>query len=133
VPDIQHQWKLFAAFSAVAIVVASLGLLGLAAFTAERRTREIGLRKVMGASRSDILRFIGWQFARPAVLANLLAWPCAWFFMRRWLDGFAYRVDLSPTAFLAASALATLIALITVSGHALLVARARPAEALRYE
>ena len=131
--DIQRQSKLFAAFSAVAIVVASLGLLGLAVFTAERRTREIGLRKVMGASRADILRFIGWQFARPVVIANLLAWPCAWFFMRRWLDGFAYHVDLGPAAFLAASVLAVLIALITVSGHALLVARAKPAEALRYE
>jgi putative ABC transport system permease protein len=131
--DIQRQTRLFAAFSAVAIVIASLGLLGLAVFTAERRTREIGLRKVMGASRSDILRFIGWQFARPVVLANLVAWPCAWFFMRRWLDGFAYRVDLGPTAFLAASGLAVLIALVTVTGHALLVARARPAEALRYE
>ena len=131
--DIQRQTTLFAAFSAAAIVIASLGLLGLAVFTAERRTREIGLRKVMGASRTDILRFIGWQFARPVVLANLLAAPCAWFFMRRWLDGFAYHVDLNPTTFLAASALAVLIALITVSGHALLVARARPAEALRYE
>jgi putative ABC transport system permease protein len=66
--DILRQTKLFAAFSAVAIVVASLGLLGLAVFTAQRRTREIGLRKVMGASRSDILRFIGWQFARPVLM-----------------------------------------------------------------
>lgn len=131
--DIQRQSTLFAAFSAVAIVVASLGLLGLAVFTAERRTREIGLRKVMGATRADILRFIGWQFARPVLFANLLAWPFAWFFMRRWLDGFAYRVDLGPTAFLVASILALLIALFTVSGHALIVARARPAEALRYE
>ena len=131
--DIQRQTRLFAAFSAVAIVVASLGLLGLAVFTAERRTREIGLRKVMGASRSDILRFIGWQFARPVVLANLIAWPAAWFFMRRWLDGFAYHVDVAFTSFIAASVLAALIALLTVSGHALLVARAKPAEALRYE
>jgi putative ABC transport system permease protein len=64
---------------------------------------------------------------------NLLAWPCAWFFMRRWLDGFAYRVDLGPLTFLAASGLALGIALISVSGHTLLVARSRPAEALRYE
>jgi putative ABC transport system permease protein len=131
--DILRQTTLFAAFSAIAIVVASLGLLGLAVFTAERRTREIGLRKVMGASRSDILRFIGWQFARPVLLANLIAWPVAWFFMRRWLEGFAYHVDLEPLAFLLASALALVIALATVTGHALLVARARPAEALRYE
>lgn len=131
--DILRQTKLFAAFSAVAIVVASLGLLGLAVFTAQRRTREIGLRKAMGASRSDILRFIAWQFTRPVLIANLVAWPVAWFFMRRWLDGFAYHVDLGPLAFLAASGLAIVIALITVSGHALLVARAKPAAALRYE
>ena len=131
--DIQRQTKLFAAFSAVAIIVASLGIFGLAVYTAERRTREIGLRKVMGASRADILRFIGWQFAQPVLLANLLAWPFAWFFMRRWLDGFAYHVNLGATAFLGATAIAVLLALITVSGHALLVARARPAEALRYE
>ncbi|MEJ1963757.1 MAG: ABC transporter permease [Gammaproteobacteria bacterium] len=131
--DILRQTRLFAAFSAVAIVIASLGLLGLAVFTAQRRTREIGLRKVMGASQSDILRFIGWQFARPIVLANLVAWPCAWFLMRRWLEGFAYHVSLGVTSFVAASALAAVIALITVTGHALLVSRARPVEALRYE
>lgn len=131
--DILRQRQLSAAFSAIAIVVASLGLLGLAVFTAQRRTREIGLRKAMGASRWDILRFISWKFVWPVLLANLLAWPCAGFFMRRWLDGFAYRVDLGPFTFLAASGLALLIALITVSSHALLVARSRPTEALRYE
>jgi putative ABC transport system permease protein len=131
--DILRQRTLFAAFSAVAIVVAALGLLGLAVFTAQRRTREIGLRKVMGASRLDILRFISWQFARPVLIANLIAWPCAWFFMRRWLEGFAYHVELGVLTFLAASGLALLIALITVAGHALVVARSKPVEALRYE
>jgi putative ABC transport system permease protein len=131
--DIRRQTSLFTAFSAVAVVVASLGLLGLAVFTAERRTREIGVRKAMGASRMDILRFIGWQFARPVLIANLIAWPAAWFFMRRWLDGFAYHIELGPLAFLGASALAILIALVTVTGHAILVSRARPVEALRYE
>src|SRR6266576_2228987 len=104
-------------FAGVAVVIASLGLLGLAVFTAERRTREIGLRKVMGASRADILRFLGWQFARPVLWANLLAWPLAWFGMRRWLEGFAYHVDLNPLVFLAASLLALVIALVTVCGH----------------
>ena len=131
--DIQRQTTLFAVFSGVAIVVAALGLLGLAIFTAERRTREIGVRKCMGASRLDILRFIGWQFARPVLIANLIAWPVAWFFMHRWLEGFAYHIDLGVPAFALASALALGIALVTVTGHALMVSRARPAEALRYE
>jgi putative ABC transport system permease protein len=87
----------------------------------------------MGASRSDILRFLGWQFARPVLWANLLAWPLAYLCMHRWLEGFAYHVDLNPLAFLAASVLALVIALATVSGHALMVARTRPVEALRYE
>lgn len=131
--DIQRQSAIFSALSCVALIIAGLGLLGLAVFTAERRTREIGLRKVMGASRWDILAFLGWQFARPVLWANLIAWPAAYLFMRHWLDGFAYHVNLSPLLFLAASALALVIALATISGHALLVARAKPAEALRYE
>jgi putative ABC transport system permease protein len=131
--DIQRQSTIFSIFSGVAVVIASLGLLGLAVFTAERRTREIGLRKVMGASRWDILRLLGWQFARPVLWANLIAWPLAYLLMRRWLEGFAYHVDLNPLVFVAASALALIIALATVSGHALLVARTKPVEALRYE
>jgi putative ABC transport system permease protein len=131
--DIQRQSSIFSVFAGVAVVIASLGLLGLAVFTAERRTREIGLRKVMGASRWDILRLLGWQFAQPVLWANLIAWPSAYLLMRRWLEGFAYHVDLNPLVFLAASALALIIALATVSGHALLVARTKPVEALRYE
>lgn len=131
--DIQRQTTLFAGFSTVAIAAGSLGLLGLAVFTAQRCTREIGLRKVMGASRSDILRFIGWRFARPVLLGNLIAWPCAYLFLHRWLDGFAYHVDISPLTFVAAGAVALIIALATVAGHAMLVVRAKPVEALRYE
>ena len=131
--DILRQTSLFAAFSAVAIIVAALGLLGLAVYAAERRTREIGVRKCMGASRLDILRFISWQFARPVLIANLIAWPIAWYFMRRWLEGFAYHVNLNPLAFVLASAFAVFIAILTICGQALGVARARPALALRYE
>jgi putative ABC transport system permease protein len=131
--DIQRQSAIFSVFAGIAVAIASLGLLGLAVFTAERRTREIGLRKVMGASRWDILRLLGWQFAQPVLWANLIAWPAAYLIMRRWLEGFAYHVDLSPLVFVAASALALIIALATVSGHALLVARTKPVEALRYE
>jgi putative ABC transport system permease protein len=131
--DIQRQSTLFSIFCGVAVITASLGLLGLAVFTAERRTREIGLRKVMGASRWDILRFLGWQFTQPVLWANLVAWPLAYLGMHRWLQGFAYHVDLNPLAFVGASVLALVIALATVSGHALTVARTRPVEALRYE
>jgi putative ABC transport system permease protein len=131
--NILRQLTLFSAFSAVAVVIAALGLLGLAMFTAERRTREIGLRKVMGASRADILRFLGWEFARPVLWANVVAWPVAYVLMRRWLDGFAYHVNISPLVFVAASGVALIIAVATVAGHAFLVARSRPVEALRYE
>jgi len=107
--------------------------MGLAVFTAERQTREIGLRKVMGASRWDILRLLGWQFTRPVLWANLLAWPLTYLFMQRWLEGFAYHAGQDPLVFVAAGVLALIIALATVAGHALLVARAKPVEALRYE
>jgi putative ABC transport system permease protein len=131
--DISRQSRIFSAFSGVAVVLAALGLLGLATYTAERRTKEIGLRKVMGATRRDILRFLGWQFARPVLWANLIAWPCAYIFMRRWLEGFAYHISLGLLTFLAAAALALGVAFATVAGHTFLVARAKPVDALRYE
>jgi putative ABC transport system permease protein len=131
--DIARQAELFSGFSSIAVVIAAFGLLGLAMFTVERRTKEVALRKVMGASRADILRFLSWQFARPVLWANAIAWPCAYLFTRRWLEGFAYHVGISPLSFLAAGALALTIALVTVAGHALLVASAKPVAALRYE
>jgi|HubBroStandDraft_6_1064221.scaffolds.fasta_scaffold30611_3 putative ABC transport system permease protein len=114
-------------------LIAALGLFGLSARSAEERTKEIGIRKALGGSRVDILRMLLWQFALPILWANVLAWPLAYFFVRRWLDGFTSHVDMNPLIFLAISSLALVIALATVSGHALLVARAKPVEALRYE
>ena len=131
--DIERQGTEFRVFTGVAIIIAALGLFGLAAFTTEQRTKEIGIRKTMGASGPDVLRLLLWQFTKPVLWANLIAWPVAYFIMKRWLDGFAYHIDLSLWMFLAASALALLIALLTVAGHALLVARAQPVTALRYE
>ncbi len=131
--DVRTQSTLFSWFSGVAVVLAALGLLGLAIFTAERRTKEIGLRKVMGARRTDILLFLGWQFARPVLWANLIAWPCAYWVMQRWLQGFAYHTNIGVLTFVIAGALALVIALATVASHAVLVARAKPVEALRYE
>ena len=114
-------------------VIAALGLFGLSARSAEERTKEIGIRKALGGSRDDILRMLLWQFARPILWANVIAWPVAYLFMRRWLEGFAHHVDMNPLVFLAVSVLALGIAFATVSGHALLVARAKPVDALRYE
>jgi len=123
----------FGAFALLAILVACLGLFGLAAFTAERRTREIGIRKVFGASTWDILRLLVWQFSKPVLVANLIAWPVAWWAMRDWLNTFDARIDLGPTPFLLAGLLALAVAVGTVGGHAFRVARANPIHALRYE
>lgn len=131
--DIMLQGRVMSLGAALAGVIGALGLFGLAIFTAERRTKEIGLRKVMGATRLDILSFLGWQFARPVLWANVIAWPIAYLVMHRWLEGFAYHIQLGPLTFLAAGALALVIALTTVAGHALIVARAKPVDALRYE
>jgi putative ABC transport system permease protein len=125
--------KTFAAFAVLAVIVACLGLFGLAAFTAERRTKEIGIRKVLGARSRDIVRLLAWQFSKPVIVANLIAWPVAWWVMRDWLNDFDARIDLGPTPFLLAGFLALAIALGTIAGHALKVARANPIHALRYE
>ncbi|MBW0008450.1 MAG: FtsX-like permease family protein, partial [Sphingomonas sp.] len=123
----------FAAFSLLAVIIGCLGLFGLAAFTAERRTKEIGIRKVLGARTRDIVRLLVWQFSRPVIIANLIAWPVAWWMMRDWLNGFDQRISLTPVPFLIAAAIALGIAIATVVGHAMKVARANPIHALRYE
>jgi len=117
----------------IALSIAALGLFALSAYTAERRTKEIGIRKAMGASSADILRLLLWEFTKPVLIANLIAWPASWLVMSWWLKGFAYHVDLPITMFVAASAAAVVIAWMTVGLHAFLVARAKPIGALRYE
>ena len=123
----------FAAFALLSVVVGCLGLFGLASFNAERRTKEIGIRKVLGARTTDIVRLLIWQFSRPVLIANLIAWPVAWWLMRDWLNGFDSRIALDAGPFLAAGLGALLIAAVTVAGHAWRVARASPVHALRYE
>jgi putative ABC transport system permease protein len=125
--------KLFAAFALLAVIIGCLGLFGLAAFTAERRTKEIGIRKVLGARTRDIVRLLVWQFSRPVIAANVIAWPVAWWLMRDWLNKFDDRIALGPTPFVTAALVALTIAIVTVVGHALKVARANPIHALRYE
>jgi putative ABC transport system permease protein len=117
----------------LALLIASLGLVALAAFTAEQRTREIGIRKVMGAGAGDIVRLLIWQFTKPVLWANLIAWPVAWIVMSRWLKGFAYHVALQPGFFLLAAAVVVAIAWLTVSTQAVVAAKANPIRALRYE
>ncbi|TMJ20260.1 MAG: FtsX-like permease family protein [Alphaproteobacteria bacterium] len=129
----QARAKVFAGFAILAVIVACLGLFGLAAFTAERRTKEIGIRKVLGARTRDIIRLLAWQFSKPVIIANLIAWPVAWWAMRSWLNTFDARIDLGPTPFLLAGLLALVIAIGTIAGHAFKVARANPILALRYE
>ncbi|NVJ99857.1 MAG: ABC transporter permease [Alphaproteobacteria bacterium] len=123
------------AFSMLAIAVACLGLYGLASFTAERRTKEIGIRKVLGASVVDIVRLLIWQFSKPVLVANLIAWPLAAYGMMMWLESFPYRLDtwlLAPLC-VVAGLIALTIAWVTVGGNAAKVARANPIKALRYE
>ena len=125
--------QMFAAFSILAVIIGCLGLFGLAAFTAERRTKEIGIRKVLGARTRDIVRLLVWQFSRPVIAANLIAWPAAWWLMRDWLNNFDQRITLGPAPFIVAALVALTIAVITVVGHAMKVARSNPIHALRYE
>jgi putative ABC transport system permease protein len=117
----------------IAISIACLGLFALSAYTTERRTKEIGIRKAMGASSQDILRLLLWQFTQPVLWANVLALPAAWLAMNWWLKGFAYHVSVAPWTFAAAAVAGVLIAWGTVFVHALRVSRARPVGALRYE
>jgi putative ABC transport system permease protein len=129
----EQQGQMFGTFVAIAILIACLGLFGLAAFTAGRRTKEIGIRKAFGARDRDVVFLLLWQFSVPVLIANLIAWPLAWYYLHGWLQGFATRISLSPTYFLAAGFAALLIAWATILSHALRVARANPIHALRIE
>jgi putative ABC transport system permease protein len=131
--SVQRQEQALAISAAVAVVIACLGLVGLSASMAERRTKEIGIRKAMGANTSDILRLLLWQFAQPVLGSIVIAWIIAGAVMNRWLHGFAYHVELDPWLLLAAAGAGLAIALSTVGAHCYLIARARPVAALRYE
>ena len=131
--SLERNAQLFAIFSGLAIFLACLGLVGLSLSAAQRRTREIGIRKALGASTRQILALLLWQLSRPVLLANLVAWPAAWWLMRRWLNGFAERIPLQPWLFPAAGLTALALALLSVGTLAYLVARQKPVNALRHE
>jgi putative ABC transport system permease protein len=124
---------LFRTFAALAVFIACLGLLGLASFMAEQRTKEIGIRRILGASIPGITTMMSREFVVWILAANLLAWPAAWFFMGRWLRGFAYRAELSLWSFVLSGAIALAVALLTVGSLSVRAASANPADALRYE
>jgi putative ABC transport system permease protein len=126
-------FSVFIYFAMLAIVLCCLGLYGLSAFTTEQRTKEIGIRKVMGASVNNILVLLNKDFMKLVIASIILATPLAWYAVRQWLDNFAYRTDINPMYFFVASLFAVLITLITVSLHAMNTALRDPIKALRYE
>jgi putative ABC transport system permease protein len=129
----QRMGHIFEAFAILAIFIACLGLFGLATFAAEKRTKEIGIRKVLGASDSKIFLLLSKEFIRWVLLANIIAWPIAYFAMNLWLQNFAYRTDLGFVAFLKSGGTALLIAYLTVSYQSIKSARTNPVQSLRYE
>jgi len=125
--------EIFTYFTFFSILIACLGLFGLASFTASQRTKEIGIRKVLGASVAGIVIHISKDFIKWVILANIIAWPAAYFAINSWLQNFAYRTDISILLFIFAGILTLMIALITISFQAIKAARANPVIALKYE
>ena len=129
----QRMVRIFGAFALLAIFIACLGLFGLTTFAAELRTKEIGIRKVLGASYSKIFLLLSREFIGWVLLANLIAWPIAYYAMNRWLQNFAYRIHIGIAAFLLSGGTALLIAYLTVSYQSIKSARANTVDSLRYE
>ena len=129
----EQQGRIFGVFVGIAIFIACLGLFGLAAFSTERRTKEIGLRKTFGARTRDIVFLLLWQFSIPVLVANLIAWPVAYYYLHGWLEGYAYRIQPEPAVFHRRGRSGAGDRL----GHGVracrAVARANPIHALRYE
>jgi len=129
----QKLGSMFSYFSALAIFIACLGLFGLASFAVERRTKEIGVRKVLGASVLSIVYNFSGEFVKLIIIANIIALPVAYFAMNKWLEDFAYRISIGIWIFMISAAIAFVIALLTVGFQAVKAAVANPAEALRFE
>lgn len=129
----QKQSQLFTIFSCLAIFIACLGLFGLATFNTLQRVKEIGIRKVLGASVPHILTILSKEIVYLVLIANIIAWPVAWYFMDKWLDSFAYRVTLNPVVFVSAAIAALVIAVLTVSAQTIKAAVMNPTNTLRNE
>ena len=129
----QRIGRIFVYFTALAIFIACLGLSGLASYTVEQKTKEIGIRKVLGATVSNVVLMLSRQFTRWVIFSSAVAWIISYLIMQRWLQSFAYRTGMNPWIFLGASAAALVLALLTVSFQSLKAATADPVYALRYE
>ena len=129
----QRVGEIFITFATISIIIGCLGLFGLSAFTAERRTKEIGVRKVLGASVANIVALLSKEFIRLIIIAILIGSPIAWFGMNHWLNDFAYHVDLAWWMFAAAGLLAIIIALLTVSFQSIKAALMNPVKSLKSE
>jgi len=125
--------KLSTTFALLAIIISCLGLFGLAAFTAERRIKEIGIRKVLGASVPGIATLLSKDFLQLVALSCLVAFPAAWWIMHSWLQKYEYRINISPWIFIVSGLLAIIIAIITISFQAIKAALANPVKSLRTE
>jgi putative ABC transport system permease protein len=131
--DVQRMGLIFSTFALLAVIIACLGLFALSSFMIVQRTKEIGIRKVMGASISNITFSLSKNFLALVIMANIIAWPVAYYFMNKWLQDFAYRIHISWWMFILAGGAALVIALLTVSWQAIRAATTNPVEALRYE
>jgi putative ABC transport system permease protein len=129
----QRSGKLFSVFSGLAIIIACVGLFGLSAYTASLRTKEIGIRKVLGASVSGVLILLSKDFTKLVLIAFVLATPLAWWMMHEWLGSFAYRIEMGAGSFLSAGAIALLIAWLTVSYQSIKAAIVNPVKSLKSE
>ena len=125
--------NLMAGVSVLGIAVACLGLFAVASLVTESRRKEVALRKVFGATMLEIVNLLSWKFLKLVVLANLLAWPIAWFYLNNWLNTFIYRIDLNVLQFLLPGIATFAIAWLTVASQAWIVVRNNPIHALRYE
>jgi putative ABC transport system permease protein len=129
----QKENQLFKIFSGLAIFIASLGLFGLATFNTMQRIKEIGIRKVLGASVPNILGLLSKEIVGLILIANVVAWPVAWIFMGKWLNTFAYHITMSAMVYAFAAVAAVLVALLTVSAQTIKAAMTNPTNTLRYE
>jgi putative ABC transport system permease protein len=129
----QEFGEVFGLFAVLAILISCIGLFGMASYANAQRTKEIGIRKVVGASLKDIMVMLVTDFAKWVVLANIVAWPVTYYAMNRWLQSFAYKADIAPWVFIASGLIALIIALLTVGFHTIKAATANPVDSLRYE